>query len=233
MLEGFFAMVLSASWVAGPVPYGCKSPSGTPAVRLRIREATDIVTWSGLDDSSRRAAGPRTLEICPSERCQDPSSCEPFTGPEGITYQRLGLFRSLPGKGSRPARVLLQGWNDADAGEAARSIGGLKVFESKVDGAIAPIGGTISVSEQSEIRIVDDSVLAVADFVWGKNESRYARHRFRIRVWSLKARFRADTAQAEFRTRRKYPSLDETDDIEVIGHELTSIRSALKNGGDQ
>jgi hypothetical protein len=213
------------------VRYECKVPDGTLTSVLQVLEATDVGEWSALDDSSRKAAGERTLKICQSSGCRDTSACRPFTRSDGLAYQRLGQFEYHSKGPTHPARIVLQGWNDADAGEQARSLGGVNLYELTGSGRLDPKIGTISVTEQSQIEIIDDSLLTIADFLWGKGESRYGRHRFLIRIWNLHRDKSPTSPGLKFRTRRKYPSLDETDTLDVIRHELPSIRRALRNRG--
>jgi len=226
-----FALLAIASAAANPARFECSVPEGGITSTLQVLEASDLGDWSVLDDSARRAAGERTLKICRAPGCRDSSACLPFTGSGGIAFQRLGKFEYLPKGPSRPARVVLQGWNDADVGEQARSLGGVNVYESADSGDATLRIGTISVTEQSQVGIVDDSLLAIADFVWGKGETRYERHRFRIRVWNLRCDRSPESPRSDFRTRRKYPSLDETDTLDVIRHELSAIRSSVRIRG--
>lgn len=227
MLEWFAFLALGWAAPASPADFRCRQPEGTLVPMVQVLEASDVEEWSALDEDARRDAGDRTLRICLRSGCRDTSNCQPFTGPEGWGYQRLGTFRFLPKATGRPARVLLLGWNEADAGEHARSRGGANLYELAPDGAPFLKLGTISVTEQSQVAIVDDSLLAIADFVWGKGETRYARHRFQIRVWRLGGDAPVGTGPVgSFRTRKRHPSLDEVDTLDVVGQELSAIRKA-------
>ena len=142
------------------------------------------------------------------------------------------MFRTLPPKkAGAQVRFLLLAWNDgAEVGELSRSKGGIQVLVSAPEDSFTSELGTISVNEQSQVEIVHDSLLVVAQAEWAKDETRYAPHHFLIRVWNLNHQPTTDAPSFSYVTRWRYRSLDDVDTIDVIRHELPSIGFFLKKG---
>lgn len=67
-----------------------------------------------------------------------------------------------------------------------------------------------------------------ADYIWNQGEKRVARHKFRVSVYVFGDAAQAYQLRDEYITVKKYPSLDETDVINVLGFEKAQILSRLK-----
>lgn len=85
--------------------------------------------------------------------------------------------------------------------------------------------GLVTLTEQGEYKLVD-RVLITADARWGEGESHFSPHRFDITVY----RYAPGSGYAKafsYLTDKKYPSLDDTDTIDVISYELPEIKKRL------
>lgn len=102
-------------------------------------------------------------------------------------------------------------------------MGGVQVLTPTPGGSFTSEFGTIPVIEQSQVEIVRDSLLVVAQHEWAKDETRYAPHHFLIRAWNLNHRVVVDSPSVAYVTRWRYRSLDDLDTLDVIRHEIPRI----------
>lgn len=96
------------------------------------------------------------------------------------------------------------------------------------------ISPSIRITEQGEYKLISamkggvEGVLASADFIWGEEETRYAPHKYRIRIYKLEGD-EGFKFIGEYVTRGKYKSLNDMDEINVISHELVNIQKFILN----
>ena len=216
--------------VAGTIPFHCAEPDGLAKSPVVVQEATDYEDWVSLDEEAQRRSGDHSLRICRStDGCGHPKRCLPFRDSgEALGFQRLEKFRAYaPAPASRHGvRFLLHGW--CEPAMMGEYFGGIRVLEIGEHDSLVSRVGTIIVNDQSQAEIVDDSLLVAAQFQWGQNETRYVPHRFKIRVWNLNRSTMADSVVFSYVTRKKYPSLDDVDTIDVIPEEVPAIRDRLR-----
>lgn len=91
----------------------------------------------------------------------------------------------------------------------------------------------VSLSDQSEYKIYPsfgkrgEAILITADRIWNSNkETLYGRHKFEVKIFKLDG-FKGYKLHHKYITKKKYPSYDEVENIEVIGPELNSIKKLL------
>ena len=92
------------------------------------------------------------------------------------------------------------------------------------------VAGLITLSNQGEYQILGHGalkgVLVTADAHWQAPESHFSPHQFDVTIY----RYTEETGYAKiasYLTAKKYPSLDDTDKIDVIRHELPHIEKSL------
>ena len=114
----------------------------------------------------------------------------------------------------------------------------LSILDLK-DGRLVDLVPQIRLSEQSEYAlwkerdISDALILVTADYVNGVGETHFSRHRFRIRAYILEAAREASGSpeyllRSDFVTDERYPSLDETDRIDVLSKERANLLAQLR-----
>lgn len=82
--------------------------------------------------------------------------------------------------------------------------------------------GLVTLTEQGEYQL-SDPLLITADARWGKDETHFSPHLFDITVY----RYARDSGYVKvfsYLTAKKYPSLNDTDKIDVISHEMPEIK---------
>jgi hypothetical protein len=230
----FLVLVVSVQ-IAAPTrsTYRCIEPKGMVGAPVVVEEAGDLEEWSGFDEAKRNRLGDRSLRICGASGCAHPGRCARFVEQGGLGFQRLGMFRPFPPrKDGNRIRFLVLAWNDgSEIGELSRSIGGVRVVSPSPGDSFATEFGTISVNEQSQVEIVHDSLLAIAEAEWRADETRYAPHHFRVRAWNLNQHAVVDSPFVSYVTKWRYRSLDDVDTLDVIRHEIPSIGTLLRKGG--
>lgn len=85
--------------------------------------------------------------------------------------------------------------------------------------------GLITLTEQGEYKL-DDQLLITADARWGKDETHFSPHQFDITVY----RYVPDSGYSKafsYLSAKKYPSLDDTNKIDVISHEMPEIKKRM------
>jgi hypothetical protein len=231
MLEILLFLIPAQVAVSTQPIFRCVEPQAMAASPVVVEEASDLDEWFGLDDAAKKRMGDHSLRICGAvSGCMHPDKCAPFADNDRVLYQRLGIFRLLPSEKGKPrVRFLLQAWNDgAEVGEFARSMGGVQVLTPTAGDSFTSEFGTIPVIEQSQVEIVRDSLLVVAQHEWAKDETRYAPHHFHIRAWNLNHHVVVDSPSVSYVTRWRYRSLDDVDTLDVIRHEIPSIGMFLQ-----
>ncbi len=89
-------------------------------------------------------------------------------------------------------------------------------------------------SEQSEFQIIPamkgikGGLFVVAGFIWGKDESRYEKHHYRISIYRIDDSNKYSWVGG-YKTKKKYKSLDDVDKIEVIKYEQKNILKFVKS----
>jgi hypothetical protein len=82
-------------------------------------------------------------------------------------------------------------------------------------------------------------VLATADFVWDyetmkasnySKETHFARHRYQVCVYVFDTKTGKYLQRLQYETARKYPGLDEVDEIRVLNAEMPAILAKLQSG---
>lgn len=74
-------------------------------------------------------------------------------------------------------------------------------------------------------------VLATADFIWDfdAGETHFAHHRFGIEAFVFDTKSGRYVQRASYETRKKYPGLDDADEIKVLGLERATIVAKLRH----
>lgn len=89
------------------------------------------------------------------------------------------------------------------------------------------------ITEQGEFRFISfpeievGSVLITADYLWGDGETHFSPHRYEIAMYAFVQK-RGFVLAGSYITDRKYKSLEDTDKVDVIGHENENILKHLK-----
>jgi len=73
-------------------------------------------------------------------------------------------------------------------------------------------------------------VLATADFIWGMKagETHFAHHRYTINLYVFDAKSGKYLRRIEYETTKKYPGLDDADEIKVLDAEKPAILAKLR-----
>jgi hypothetical protein len=87
--------------------------------------------------------------------------------------------------------------------------------------------GSIDFSEQGEYQMTKDGLLITADAKVRAGETHFSPHHFIIKVYRYESSNGFVNALS-YTTQNRYPSLDDTDRIDVISHELSEIRTHMK-----
>jgi len=87
--------------------------------------------------------------------------------------------------------------------------------------------GLVTLTEQSEYKLFGQE-LVTANARWGEGETHFSPHRFDIEVYKYTPNG-GYTKLFGYLTAKKYPSLDDTDKIDVISHEMPEIKKRLAN----
>lgn len=94
---------------------------------------------------------------------------------------------------------------------------------------------SILISEQSQYGFLwgEDSsgfpILNTADYIWLAEETHLGEHHYRIRTYRYDSAAGRYAEMFNYRTERKYPGLDDLDDLEVLDGELDVIRGRLRS----
>lgn len=89
------------------------------------------------------------------------------------------------------------------------------------------------ITEQGEYKVIPlakdgtEGLFIKADYIWGEEETRLARHRYGIEAYRL-GKDGVYQSVAKYETQKKYNSLDDADSIDVIQHELINILNRIK-----
>lgn len=92
----------------------------------------------------------------------------------------------------------------------------------------------LAITEQGEYKFWPEPsvspmpLFVKADYIWNKGETHFSRHKFRVSVYVFGDAAQAYQRRDEYITVKKYPSLDETGVINVLGFEKVQILSRLK-----
>lgn len=71
-------------------------------------------------------------------------------------------------------------------------------------------------------------IFSVADFIWAEGETHFAAHRYRIKSYEYCASKSKYVLADDFVTKRKFPGLDDVDELDVIHPELPEIKAHLR-----
>ncbi|MBK8800705.1 MAG: hypothetical protein IPN71_01335 [Fibrobacteres bacterium] len=230
MIESLILLISALISASNSAKFRCVEPKGLAGSPLVVEEAADLDEWLGLEDSFQKNQRDHTLRICGATKgCGTQSNCLPVLGHNATPFYRLGKFQKLPVRIKHaPTRFLLEAWNDGlEAGEFARSLGSIQILSQTTDGHYRAEFGAILLSEQSQVQIVSDSLLVVASFRWGKDETRYAPHHFWIRAWNLNQPLAPETPAIAYQTKSRYRSFDDVDTLDVISHEHKVVIKAF------
>ncbi len=157
----------------------------------------------------------------PADQCYLPPKHDPPFGLEPTAK----LIRLATGE----VWVLFTAVSSAGGSGWATHVAFIRAANGKAENVLPDI----TLSNQSEYQLWElpagpFPVFATADFLLGKGESHFARHRYKVRVY----KFRPDSMSYfqcdEFVTTRKYPGLDDADSVRVLEAEKANILSRLK-----
>ncbi|PYT52137.1 MAG: hypothetical protein DMG43_12615 [Acidobacteria bacterium] len=74
----------------------------------------------------------------------------------------------------------------------------------------------------------DYKLLTIADVIAGANDTHFAAHRYKIRTYAYCQKQDFYVLADEYATSKKYPGLDETDEIRVLGPEQPALGNILQ-----
>jgi beta-lactamase regulating signal transducer with metallopeptidase domain len=159
------------------------------------------------------------------------TSGECFVAPEYYgSNPQAELVELTPGKSA----LLFRATASASGSGSSTTLSMLDLKE----GRFINLTPDMQLSEQSEYAlwreagISDAPLLVTADYVAGTGETRFSRHRFRVRTFVLDTvratpALREYVLRSEFVTVRHYPSLDEVSKIDVLSHEKVHALARL------
>lgn len=102
------------------------------------------------------------------------------------------------------------------------------------DGEFVNLLPKMELTNQSELRlwslpsISNLPVVMTADFIWGSGETHFSTHRYVVRTYVFSAATGKYAEKLHYITHKKYPGLDEADDIKVLDAERSAIMDRLR-----
>jgi len=157
-----------------------------------------------------------------SEHCYSPPDQDP---PFGANPQ------SQPIKLSTGTELVLFTAESSAGGSGSLTI--LALVEDR-NGQALNLLPKVVVSNQSEYALWNLSeisampVLVTADFLWTDGETHFSSHHYRIRAYVYNKQVGRYLEQVQFPTAKKYPGLDDVDNIHVLAPERSGIVTKLK-----
>lgn len=209
-----------------------------------VYQARDIDKWSELYDSGKiKDAIDRPAKLCfwynPDKKnhlCFSAVNTAP--GEPKFTFQHFKELKIVRlQKGREPEfGVLLIAKNEGyNLGEYYRGLYFATIWAlGNRDKEFVNILPTLNFTDQGEFRVVPQmtgmigGVAVKADFVWSEGEARYSPHRYQMSIFQLAADDRYQFI-GNYETRRKYKSLDDADEIDVVRHELSNILKFIEH----
>ena len=106
------------------------------------------------------------------------------------------------------------------------------------DGEFVNLLPKVELTNQSEYKfwtlpqISGLPVLVTADFIWGSdpNESHFAPHHYSVSVYAFDGKIGRYLRLVRYETTKKYPGLDDADEIHVLGAERPIVLAKLRHG---
>lgn len=184
------------------------------------------ITTPQAEDGAALSSATICLKSAGEQQCYTPPKQEPS-----------GLFFGL---GPHAEIIKLSADEEALLFTAVASGGGsgaathLALLRTGKDKLVNLLPEGLAVSEQGEYKfwtepsVSPKPLFVKADYVWNKGETHFARHKFRISVYIFDKAAQAYQRRDEYITAKKYPSLDDTDVINVLGFEKAQVLSRLK-----
>lgn len=125
------------------------------------------------------------------------------------------------------------------SGGGSGSLNGIALLKNQRDGKIVDLTPNVSMTEQGEVKVWNEPsissmpLMVVANFVWSKDETHFAAHKFEIRSLVFDKSSNRYVVRDEYLTAHKYPSLDESDGIKVLESEKAVVIARLKQVGSK
>ena len=170
-------------------------------------------------------AGPAQVCLAPSGMC--------FTAPDNGTPFGFSPDATPVQLGANQQGLLFTAIASSSGSGSEKLIAVLEVRNGRLDN-LAP---GVKVSEQGEYKMWQEpsisktALLVTADYVWGRAETHFSAHRFRISTYVLEPIVASDvqfySLRDEFITSKRYPSLDEVVTVAVLGHEKVEVLARL------
>lgn len=119
------------------------------------------------------------------------------------------------------------------SGGGSGSLDSLAILRYESSGKIANILPFVDITNQSERAIwtipkaSHFPILVTADFDWRDGETHFARHFYTITAYTYEVRKGRFAKAFSYRTTKKYPGLDETDQPHILGPERKTILRRL------
>jgi len=212
MIAGFVAIAM-----------GQRSDVPSPSVFMGQR----IVITKSEIDLIGAPLGPATicLESTGQRQCYTPAKSDvPFGLDPKVNVVSLGAGKQA---------LLFTAVASAGGSGSSKHLALLQPGKGRYLNNLLPSGLSVS-GEQSEYQFWSEPsispapLLVIADYVGGEGETHFSSHRFRISTFVLSATMPYYGLRDEYLTSTKYPSLDETDKINVLSHERAEIIARLK-----
>ncbi len=111
------------------------------------------------------------------------------------------------------------------------------IYDVKKDRFVNIVPDEVSVTSQDEYAIVPvgiggiESVLVTAHYRWGRDEIHFDRHFYRISIYAYSP-MGGFQLVGHYMTEKKYPSLEDTSVINVIGPETDNIKAFISANAD-
>jgi hypothetical protein len=191
--------------------------------------------WRAIafQDDARRP-GPAELRFC-ADSCRQRFKAVAANGKTVYKFQSVKdlLLVSLLIDGQPSDAVLFHSEHNPDGGSGSLQYLTLWLYRPETKKFVNVLPKVFS-TEQGECKFFtrtrgpEEGVLVTADFIWGDDETHFARHRYKLEIYKFDPHRKTYALYKEYETKTKYASLDETDKINVITPELRNIRALLK-----
>jgi hypothetical protein len=201
----------------------------TPAVVLQFPSYKVYPGKVDLDGLPTGAA-----RLCLNAR---PTHC--YSLPNGRNDVQSGIEFEF-GLEPKTERASVQGGGSLILFSATFSGGGsgtldeLALLRYERDGTMRNLLPVVQLTEQGEHAIWQlpsispMPVLVTAEYVWGKGETHFEQHLFEIRAYLYDLASQSYAEKIMYRTSRRYPSLDEVDQVNVLTPERNEILRQLE-----
>jgi hypothetical protein len=170
--------------------------------------------------------------------CLDRQPTRCYSLPKGRSDMHSGVEYQF-GLEPKTERISVQGgeslilFSATFSGGGSGSLDELALLRYEQDGALRNLLPVVQLTEQGDRAIwqlpsvSSMPVLMTADYVWGEGETHFAQHFFEIRAYLYEAASQIYAEKIRYRTDRRYPGLDEVEQVNVLVPERTEILRRL------